>query len=203
MLARSYAMEAYTGLEQSLCDTFAHLTGMERDVAGLVFFKIGSARARDSIIETLVKRKFSGEFNKSWNSILKLTGVFAQKRNELAHWGVVIEIGSEDGTVNLDSIPNNATLVPPNFWWRTSDEPPQRTINEIFSWGAEFAYLSRKINVFNFWFLDAHELPPDVEVERPTLREKYLEAIPYPPPEDDPQFRKPPVWHNPRQSSAE
>lgn len=201
-LARSEAMECYSSLEQSLCETFTRLTGMERDIAGLVFFKIGSARARDSIILKLIKRQFDGQYNAGWNSIMKLTSLFSERRNELAHWASVSVVGGNGNTHVLGVDPvDDCKLVPPNHWWRY-EEPVERTINEIFSWAADFSYLSRVINIFNF---QAFEAPnhKGLEEKAQASLEKYRAAIPYPPHEDDPRYRKPSEWQSPRQASPQ
>jgi hypothetical protein len=55
---RGKAVQAYASLEQSLCRIFGQLAGSTFSVAGVIFFKITSAQARNSIIEKLFQKKF-------------------------------------------------------------------------------------------------------------------------------------------------
>ena len=51
--ARGKAIQAYATLEQSLCRLMGDLSGMSPESAAVIFFKITSYGARNSIIESL------------------------------------------------------------------------------------------------------------------------------------------------------
>src|SRR5579864_9620807 len=79
---RGHAIQAYAGLEQSLCRIFAYLTGMPLDVAGIIFFKIVSAGTLFSILEKLMRKKHGETYALFWNSYLKTLRKASEERNE-------------------------------------------------------------------------------------------------------------------------
>ena len=72
---RGQAIQAYASLEQSLFGLFALLTGMDRPIAGIVFFKITNAQARNSIIEKLFQKWYGNEFSLFRNSLMNRCGL--------------------------------------------------------------------------------------------------------------------------------
>ena len=105
--ARGHAIQAYANLEQSLCSLFAYFTGIERSVAGIIFFKITAARSRDSILEKLLKEKHGTKYTVFWNSITKLLGQLADERNHIVHWNA-IPVFSDSGFTSMELMPPNA-----------------------------------------------------------------------------------------------
>ena len=53
---RGQAIQAYAGLEQSLCNLFAQVADLRRDIAATIFFKITNQQARNSITERLIQK---------------------------------------------------------------------------------------------------------------------------------------------------
>ena len=59
---RGKTINGYADLEQSLCQLFAFLGGIERDIVGIIFFKITSHQ-RNSILDRLFKKKFGDQYS--------------------------------------------------------------------------------------------------------------------------------------------
>ena len=85
---RGHAIEAYAGVEQSLCALFAHLTGMHNEVAGVIFFRITNPRVLGEILDILMKKKYVDEYSKFWKSVDKIIRKLVETRNRLVHWNV-------------------------------------------------------------------------------------------------------------------
>lgn len=205
LVARANAFSAYSSFENSLCESFAKLTGMDRDVAGLIFYKINNYRTRDTIIEKLIRRRFNKVYNASWSSIFRLSKQLSDRRNELAHWQERASVSIEDGILNID-VADDVVLVPPNMWWQ-SENTPTRSINDIFETANALDYLGRTIGMFNLLLMDGLLISEHVISGRldavNTWHKRFLEPIPYPPPEDHPLHMNPSVWRNPRLPSPE
>ena len=112
-IARAEAIDAYSSLEISISRLFADLLGTKPDLAGVVLFRIGNARAHNKIIELLVKRKYGPKFNLYWNSVFKLMGQLDHRRNEVVHWSTSV-LPNFGRSGKLTSV--TVKLVPPNIW---------------------------------------------------------------------------------------
>ncbi|HZE52592.1 MAG TPA: hypothetical protein VE111_04865 [Bradyrhizobium sp.] len=114
-IARAEAIDAYGGLEISLSRIFADLLGTKPDLAGIVLFRIGNSRARNKMIELLIKRKYGAKFNLYWNSVFKLIGQLDNRRNEIVHWNMSVRPNfGRSGKLTSAT----AKLFPPNIWDR-------------------------------------------------------------------------------------
>lgn len=129
-IARADAIESYSGLEIALCRLFAHVLGTKVELAGIVFFRITSARARNSTADALIKRKYGAKFNLFWNSIFKMIGQLDNKRNEIVHWRTNIQ-PNFNRAGRLTSV--TAKLRPPNLWDRRRHKPSldERDLNDF------------------------------------------------------------------------
>ena len=109
---RARAIHAYVVLEQSLCSVFQQVTNIVPEMAGLVFFKVTNSRARNNLLDAVIRKRFASKYNLFWNSFLKQLSGIDNKRNESVHWTTSTNIGELDSAgkpiVEL-------TLVPPNY----------------------------------------------------------------------------------------
>lgn len=115
---RGFAMTYYATLEQSLCGLFAALSDTTPNTAATIFFKITNTRSRMTILDKLFKAKVRG-YRAFWNSVSKEVGQLDQKRNEIVHWAVSVDIS--DGRPGLEG--RRFVLIPPNFWSDASESP--------------------------------------------------------------------------------
>jgi hypothetical protein len=91
---------------------FSLLCGIPLDAAGIIFFKIISAQARNDILEKLFMWRFKSEFNLFRNSLFRTLGPINRKRNEIIHWNTVCKTIINDHGEPLDEL----SLRPPTFW---------------------------------------------------------------------------------------
>ncbi len=164
-IARGRAIQSYAMLESDLCVLFTSLLETRQDLAGIVFFKITSARYRNLIVEKLIKRHYGSEYNHFWNSIKKLLVKADQRRNEIVHW---TEVGtSQRGFHEIG-------LSPPN--WMTMSSSPTLTEVELDEFCELCSVLCRAVTAFNYVVLG--------NVDYGGRREEYLnifhQALDYP-----------------------
>jgi hypothetical protein len=113
------------------------MLGTKPDLAGIVLFRIGNARARNKMIEQLIKLKYGPKYNFYWNSVFKFIGQLDQRRNEVVHWSMsVLPNFGRTGKLTSATI----KLVPPNIWDRrkTKEGLNERDLKD-FALKCEFA----------------------------------------------------------------
>ncbi len=173
-VARAKAIEQYSALEQSLCRVFGRALGTEPDYAGIVFFKITSARGRLAMIEKLLRKRLGDRYaSLFWNPAISAIKVLDQKRNEIVHWTTLVHIG--------DTLPI-VHLVPPNLYDLRPGRSPYWDADKLNEFKGECDYYSRLLNMYwmNVLTTDAPE-----DLRRPWL-DRFQQAQPYPPPDTHP-----------------
>ena len=142
---RGKAIAAYADLEQSLCHLFSYLSDIPRNIAGIVFFKITSARSRNALIEELLtKRKQRQKYSAFWKAYFKDMGQLDQRRNEIVHWMVVSVIDTADPEqphVDLH-------LRPPKYWSELGLSSPEINAADMSSFIGKCDVLARACNMF-------------------------------------------------------
>lgn len=175
-IARAEAIEAYSGMETSLAFLLARLLGTSPDLAGIVLFRITSTRARNKIIEQIIKRKYGSKFNLYWNSVLKFIGQLDQSRNEIVHWQMQLlpNFGRPPKRLLTSA---TARLVPPNIWDRRRGKAKhvEQTLTD-FALKCEFAEAA-------VWFfsLYATGMKGGSRKMRATWRDIFQQPLAYPP----------------------
>ena len=189
--ARARAIQAYASLEQSICDLFCRLLGIQDKLGAIVFFKITAPRFRNYIIEKLLRETQRNEFLTFWNSfVTKLLGPVDGERNLVVHWSTSISIASGDAS----GIVRDMNLVAPNFWSFDQNNAWDKNDLEDFTNRAKQAAII--INLFvGHIFYDLHKDLP--------LREIFLQPLTYPIPSDSPLYLVPKVPTPQHQSSGE
>lgn len=178
LIARAQAINAFAELEQSLFLTFTALMGISGEYAGIVFFRITNAHSRNTIIESLLKKRLNGEYSKYYNPLLKfIDKELDKKRNSIVHWHTMANIGTAGD-------PAEYVLVPPNFW-ALSDESPSVTVEDMESFKAKCHFTARSLNMFYLHF-SGHLAQMSDEDEQATWRKIFLQPFAYPPPDSHP-----------------
>lgn len=180
-IARARAIQAYAGVEQSLCSLFSKLLGVQDNLGSIVFFKITAPRFRNEIIEKLLRQTQRTELLPFWTSVVaKLLGPVDSDRNMVVHWATSVSIESGD----TEGIVREMQLVAPNFWsfdyknaWDTLDL-------------IEFAQKSGQIQIIvnllvGHEFLGLHKHLP--------LHDIFRQPLTYPIPTDSPLYLIPKV----------
>ena len=190
---RGRAIDAYSGLEQSLGQLFILLTGMKPDVAAVVFFKIASKPTRNAMFDKLIRKRHGSKYSLFWNSYLKQLRPIDTKRDEIVHWATLIKAEATPMEGNLREI----VLIPPNIW-DFSEESPSIDANVLNAFIDTCRDYSRLCSMF--CIVTAGRADPELE---DTWRDIFQQPITYPPPEDHPLYKTWPKPHSqPRPSPA-
>ena len=180
LILRGKAIQKYAELEHSLGSLYAFLMGVPPEIAGITFFKIQNTRSRTAILDKLLKRKCGNTYNVFWNPLGKLLGELDQKRNEIVHWGTIVEIvlGAQDGTQEL-------VLMPSNLW----DHKLEPRINgeDLYAFIVKCDFIQRSVNVFEAVISSPRILPDGSTFPvSDAWRDICLQPITYPPPDTHP-----------------
>ena len=181
MIARARAVENYARVEQSLCSVVAAMLEVPRSYAGVILFKITAARARNGIVDALVKKRKGSEFNLFMNSVLKLLGQIDERRNQIVHWHQVLH-----ATRNSDGEQVNSWwLTPPNFHDATQSTPKiAKEDMEEFSMKCDF--IARSLSIFETVINQDLDVPDEI---RRSWHEICRQPLTYPPPDTHPLSR--------------
>ncbi len=169
-IARAKYIAAYAALEQQLSSLFAHLSGTTNQVAGVIFFRISSARSRLTIIDRLMRIRYGGEYRLFFNSLIRDLKQLDQKRNEIVHWYPVTQL-TDHGT--------RFGLTPPNIW---DSGPNTQTlqVSDLEARRAECEFYSGLLSVF--WLV----LKGHTQGAPAALLDIYQRPVEYPPPDTHP-----------------
>jgi hypothetical protein len=172
---RGKTINGYADLEQSLCQLFAFLGGIERDIVGIIFFKITSHQ-RNSILDRLFKKKFGDQYSLFRNSLTAQLKPIDIARNEIVHWNTEVQIGS---ATNFEVV-----LRPPNFW-DMNENTPQKTKSDLIDFIEKCSFYSRLCNMF---YMTMDTSLPMPEADKKRWLEIFAQRITYPPPPTHPLF---------------
>lgn len=200
-IARADAIEAYSGVEQSLCSIFARLLGARGDKAAVVFFRIGSARSRLIVLGDLLEKTYGRKYDlffygKKSNGnaipgIFTLVGQLDQKRNEIVHWHWPLYFNLPDWTRVTE-------LRPPAEAWERVDKSAPVTLESLRAFSEKSIFVYSCVNMLDLsWSKHAKAaqgmLSPWLQI--------FEQPVPYPPPHTHPIFQSYEGWKNPPQPS--
>jgi hypothetical protein len=190
LLLRGYAITAYATLEQSLCLLFSILTGISRDIAGIVFFKITSARSRNALVEELLQKNgLRQPYAAFWKDYFNKLGQLDQRRNEIVHWATVTTIDTTD----QDNPRITTSLVPAKYGVALSISMAAIKEQDMKEFIQKCDIYARACNMFTSAVLQKVEPSPDI----------FQQPIPDPLPDTHPLFRKRKEQRSPRPPSLE
>jgi hypothetical protein len=187
LLARGGAIGAYALVEQELFALFSHLMNVPMDYAGVPFFRINNARARNAILSRLLRKRHGSAYNIFFNSLITShLQQMDEKRNQIVHWAIWLNVvESPNGEQKLHS-----SLNPPNYWdW--AEGSPKIYINEIYDFIVKCDFLSHLINMFGATISGQWE-KTQVQgggASEATWREIFRQPVTYPPPCNHPLYR--------------
>ena len=179
---RGLAIQRYADLEQTLCKLFANLTGMKSDIAGIVFFKIVNTRARNGIIDKIIRKIYSGKYSLFWNSYLVQLRNIDTTRNHIVHWNTMHDIHIDAALEHTHEV----KLMPPNFW-NVSPDTPVLSLNDIKKFMEACDIFAKLCYAFQFT-LNGRMSPDDN-----TWLEIFRRPLIYPLPEDHPLYSTQPI----------
>jgi hypothetical protein len=164
-IARAEALNAYALLEKSLALLFSKVLETDPRYATLIISKIVNTRARNEIVQRVIDMHTVGTFKAFTNSLFARITEADSERNKLVHWHV---------DIHSDPL----SLRPTNFLSATEDRMSEAKIEGLWK---KAMYLASVVNEFDTHLQDW--------ARDPTLHEKYLRPLCYPPEPDAPQFQ--------------
>jgi hypothetical protein len=138
LLARSSAIGMYASVEQALAALFAQLLRSKPDYAAVPFFRINNARARNAILERLLKKRYGSKYNLFWNSVVKELNILDGERNQVVHWAI-LTVYNHDRTKIV-----RLKLTPPNYWDR-GPNTPKMSMEDIYQFGLKCVFIGRAL----------------------------------------------------------
>ena len=181
MIARAGAVQAYATIEQSLCTIFASMLQVPNAYAGVVFFRMSTARARNATVEALVRKRLGSEFNPFMNSIVAMLKQIDQRRNEIVHWHMVHSVSSQP----QGPLAHSWSLTPPNFW-DMSASTPKINISDLEDFSSKCDVIHRALNMFHVATNPSFALPDET---RQSWLERFRQPLAYPLPDTHPLSR--------------
>lgn len=142
--ARGKAINAYAGLETSLCTLMGALIGTTPDVAAVIFYKIVNTGARNEILNKLMKKRHGDTYRVWWSSFMKAVGQLTNVRNEIVHWHSRVDVYANEG----GSFVTDLRLGPPNFW-DSDTNTPMHSIETMRDFIVKCDYAERTCNIFH------------------------------------------------------
>lgn len=161
---RGFAIAQYAYYEEALGSLFAHLIGLPHDVAGVPFFKINNARARLSILERLLKKKYGNTYNVFWNSLGTKLQELDNQRNKVVHWTLVVTWHEEPVV----------SLIPPNHW-DADENTPSLLIKDLAEFSKKCVFFVATLSHFMYTLQGEPFVPP-------AWPEIFQQPVTYPPP---------------------
>jgi hypothetical protein len=194
---RSRAIQAYAKLEQELCRLFAITSGVTPEVAGIIFFRIASASARNDILDKLVKLRYGNQYNLFWNSVFRALRLMDLKRNEIVHWLILTETVFYQGEGDF-----SIALRHPRYWRTPTLDAPKWTNRHLLNFRKKCDFYADQIGTFcDVTASDTTEakISPDLIA---AWLDRFRKPLIYPPAESDvPIARPPPEPDRPPRSS--
>lgn len=189
---RGKAIEAYASMELSLSILFSDLLQSPIQYAGIVFFRITNTSSRNTIIETLLSKRYGDTYTAFWSGVpntpnrkglFNLIRSLDQRRNEIVHWHTVSYLNADE----YNGPPSPVQLTPPTAWAFKSDQPKLGTADLI-----EFCQLATFVHsaISIFTIVSNGTLPRDADAWQ-TWHEILQQPCTYPPSKGHPLFQTP------------
>jgi hypothetical protein len=187
MLARGVSIQAYAGVEQSLCFLFSRFLGTTPELASFVFYKINNSRARNTIMIDLLKRQHElRQHLEFMKSAIKFIQPLDQNRNEIVHWHAL-----SNTVTSVTGKTTEVMLAPPNFWTtpiKGSAPYDKFTVESLNEFTEKCHFISKILMMF---FTDISPLFTPKGSTPPAWQKIFLEPVVYPAPTGHPLAQTP------------
>jgi len=109
------AIIAYAEAEQSQAMLFSGMLTLKHDRANAVFYTIQNVRARNEMIQTLLRQEFKEDYAVYWESCSEFLLKLAKFRNAVAHWHPAMRVYMSKGAASTK--PGENVLSNPSPGW--------------------------------------------------------------------------------------
>ncbi|MBV9570564.1 MAG: hypothetical protein JO056_04905 [Alphaproteobacteria bacterium] len=180
---RGKAIDAYAGLEQSLCDLMRTAGEMPRRVAGTIFFKITNSGARNGILEKLIHQRCGSTYNPFWNCYFRQLPPMDIERNKVVHWASRTNVIIDEHHLMWVG----TSLVPPTYATEITEEAV--TYMGLVAFAKKCGVFAALCDMFS-WVMFDKEHPWTESAD--AWRDIFQQPLVYPLPADHLLFRTPP-----------
>ena len=183
--ARGQAIQAYAILEQELCHLFRLTSKVSKEAAAIVFYKITNYRARNDILEKLIKETHGNKYSLFWNSFFNYLRTADLTRNELIHWLSAVNVAKNQFGQTMIGV----NLVSPQSLPK-KERGELRTLNDVNAFIEKCIIMSAICTQFNL-----RQARPDLSDffekagKDDPWQSIFLQELVYPLPSDHPLFR--------------
>ncbi len=186
---RGASIEAYAGVEQALCLVISGLMGVGHDVAASIFFRVVNSKARNQILEDLLKQRipetdtlkywFGTPGSRNKKGLITYINQIDSRRNEIVHWHILHNINYEDN----DSLSYDIYLTRPIFWMNSNSKPIR--MGEMDKFIAQCEFIHHSLTMFYVTqFPKSISSPPSPKLD--AWRDIFRQLCVYPPPSTHP-----------------
>lgn len=182
--ARGKAIDAYAGLEASLCRLLGVLMRIDDKAAAIIFYKITNTSSRNQIIENLLADRHKDAYSIFWFGVPKthhkrgmihLIRDLDTERNKIVHWHSGLFIEDERPIIRL---------VKPASWGAETDQAESLETGDFLAFSMKADWVSRCLNMFTFFISGARlSLPAE---QQHTWRDIFQQPCTYPPSNNHP-----------------
>ncbi len=173
---RGKAIQGYAELENALSSLMAELSGMPRENASTVFYKITNTGSRTSILERLLNLKHGSRYNPFWNAYFKELRVLDARRSEIAHWIAAANTVLDDNNI----LHVGVSLIHPDQTGK-GPIPEQRLSKHLVEFQAKCEIFAHLANMFTF-SVNPHESADPANIS--AWLEIFQQPLVYPLPKD-------------------
>ena len=165
LIERARAIKASAHVEQGMSALLAVLLNTSFELAGIVFFRIANTNSRNTIIESLLEKRYGTTYQGYWSGIpnTKHKGLFTlirqldQCRNSIVHWHTLRTMHIEG-----ENYTSTFALVRPSIW-NMQDEAQSVTAEDMSAFTLKANFVSRSINTFAIYIGGSLSSSPDFE----------------------------------------
>jgi len=173
---RGKAIQSYATLEQSLARLFSALAGTTQKIGGTIFFRISSADTRRTLIDKLFQQRFHGQYNLFRNSLIKQLKPIDNERNEIVHWNVVNNVGSDE----TGKTTSRLALMPPASF--PSPDSASKDANQMMAFSNKCEFYAALSGFFPIIAMEGFTATPISDADKKPWLDAYSKPIEYPPP---------------------
>jgi hypothetical protein len=173
---RGKAIQSYASLEQSLARLFSALAGTNQKIGGTIFFRISSADTRRNLIDKLFQQRFHQQYNLFRNSLIKQLKPIDNERNEIVHWNVVNNVGTDLSGKTTSRL----TLMPPATF--PSPTAASKDANQMMVFSKKCEFYAALSGFFPIIAMEGFTETPISDADKKPWLDAYSRPIEYPPP---------------------
>jgi hypothetical protein len=146
---RAQAIDAYAGVEQSLCRLLSALLNVDWQAAAIIFYNVQNSHARNRIFDDLLTKRHGSKYETWWSGVANthprrglsnLIRQLDQDRNEIVHWHIGQKLSEDERGWPALQKPRAVQLI----------EPHMKSLSalELVAFIEKSSFVERSLNLF-------------------------------------------------------